>query len=102
MAGRKNQLISANSLLPSCPGPKLGAFVHKNAVIEWGRRLDVSRTESSGTQASVFEVRIESKAYALKVVSKHQLENSTSTIDMRPSSSSFSTLLICSTIGGRY
>jgi len=90
MAGRRRQ---AKSLLPSCPGPKLGAFKHKNSAIEWGRRLDVDRTDLSGTQASVFEVKIESKVYALKVVSNHHLEANISIIDLSLSSSNSSTLL---------
>ena len=71
MARHRSKAVPSSPLLPSCPGPKLGAFIHQDAAIEWGRRLDVDRSDLSSTQASVFEVKIKSKVYALKVVRTH-------------------------------
>lgn len=73
MPRRKNQSarpISEASELPPCPGPKLKAFKHQKAPIEWLERLDENRTEHSGIEASVFRVRIRSQEYAVKVVSR--------------------------------
>ena len=53
--------------LPPCNGPKLHAFAHQNAPIEWLGRLDEDQPH---TQGHVFKVRIESQIYALKVVSR--------------------------------
>ncbi|KAI1126145.1 kinetochore Sim4 complex subunit FTA2-domain-containing protein [Nemania abortiva] len=52
--------------LPPCRGPKLHAFEHQNAPIEWVSRLDGDR-DDDGIEGYVFEVKIKSKTYALKV-----------------------------------
>ncbi|KAH8748243.1 kinetochore Sim4 complex subunit FTA2-domain-containing protein [Diaporthe sp. PMI_573] len=53
--------------LSRCPGPKLRAFKHQHAEIEWGRRVDGDRTGMPETDGYVFEVKIQSRVYALKV-----------------------------------
>ncbi|KAK8061303.1 hypothetical protein PG994_007669 [Apiospora phragmitis] len=57
----------ANTPLPPCQGPKLHPFKCENPSISWGKRLDDDGGDSSPTQGVVFEVAIESRAYALKV-----------------------------------
>ncbi|KAI0868281.1 kinetochore Sim4 complex subunit FTA2-domain-containing protein [Hypoxylon argillaceum] len=59
--------MAESPLLPPCPGPKLHAFKHQNAKIQWGPRLDENRVGMSGTEGFVFSVKIKSKTYALKV-----------------------------------
>jgi hypothetical protein len=55
--------------LPPCPGPKLQRFPLNNSKIKWLERLDEDRDEFLGIQGCVFHVEIESKPYALKIVS---------------------------------
>lgn len=50
--------------------PKLQPFEYQDDPIEWRRRLDVEQTGQNGTNAYVFEVKIRSRVYALKVVSE--------------------------------
>jgi hypothetical protein len=72
MAGkRKNRDRRDRHLkpLPNCEGPKLHPFTHSHARIEWLERLDAERASHSGPEGYVFKVRIESRIYALKVVS---------------------------------
>jgi hypothetical protein len=56
--------------LPPCPGPKLAAFQTQNTQIKWIERLDVDRDSESTMQGCVYKVEIESKVYALKIVSE--------------------------------
>ena len=58
-------MANYNKPLPDCEGPKLPLFHHAKAPIRF-RRL-VSDLESEG-HGHVFEVSINSKVYALKVV----------------------------------
>ena len=51
--------------IPQCEGPKLDEFPHRRANIDY--RTLLSDPESNG-QAHVFEVRIGSRNYALKIV----------------------------------
>ena len=80
MPGKKKRLttrISAASSdlapIPDCEGPKLQAYAGRTDQIEWLERLDEYRDDSSsnsaGSEGYVFKVRIDSKLYALKVVS---------------------------------
>lgn len=55
-----------NLKLPPCAGPKLGAFDDGHTPIEWLERLDI---DPPGSQACVYKVLIDSKVYALKIVS---------------------------------
>ena len=52
-------------LIPRIDGPKLDEFVHRDAIIEF--RALLSDPDSEG-QSHVFEVKIGSHIYALKVV----------------------------------
>lgn len=56
--------------LPICPGPKLAAFQHQNSQIKWIERLDLDGDDEGTAQACVYKVEIESKVYALKIVSE--------------------------------
>lgn len=72
MAGNQKSRKAHRLLpLPRCDGPKLHAFKHKEASIEWLERLDGDRESQSGAEGCVFKVKIDSQFYALKVVSKH-------------------------------
>ena len=51
--------------IPQCEGPKLDEFPHRRAKIDY--RALLSDSDLSG-QAHVFEVRIGSRTYALKIV----------------------------------
>lgn len=51
--------------IPQCEGPKLDEFSHRSATIDY--RALLSDPVSNG-QAHVFEVRIGSRNYALKIV----------------------------------
>ena len=51
--------------IPQCEGPKLEEFSHRRATVDY--RALLSDPESDG-QAHVFEVRIGSRNYALKIV----------------------------------
>lgn len=55
---------------PPCPGPKLAAFEHQNSQIKWIERLDLNQDGEGTAQACVYKVEIESKVYALKIVSE--------------------------------
>jgi len=57
----------ADSKLPPCPGPKLAMFKDHDARIQWVKRLDIT----DSTRGMVFEVIIQSKRYALKIVSNN-------------------------------
>lgn len=57
--------IEINEPLPSCDGPKLGAFQYRSAAIQF---IDLLSAESPGGDGHVFEVAIRSKHYALKIV----------------------------------
>lgn len=59
-----------NPPLPPCRGPKLHEFKHASSPIKWMRRLDEDRADNEGF---IFQVEIESKEYALKVVSEPQI-----------------------------
>ncbi|KAH6847092.1 kinetochore Sim4 complex subunit FTA2-domain-containing protein [Chaetomium sp. MPI-CAGE-AT-0009] len=70
MAGKRksrNGRLRRPLPLPPCDGPRLHAFEHQKAPIEWLERLDGDRTSQSGAEGSVFKVRIKSQLYALKV-----------------------------------
>lgn len=57
--------------LPPCPGPKLAAFPHQNTEIKWIERLDdFDQDGGSAAQGCVYKVEINSKVYALKIVSE--------------------------------
>lgn len=71
MAGRqKSRRVRRLLPLPRCAGPKLHAFEDQKSSIEWLERLDGDRRSQSGAEGCVFKVRIDSRLYALKVVSR--------------------------------
>ena len=57
--------VELDKALPKYDGPKLDAFQHHDATIEF---ISLLSAESPGDDAHVFEVVIQSKHYALKVV----------------------------------
>ena len=57
--------VELDKPLPEYDGPKLDAFKHHDATIEF---ISLLSAESPGADAHVFEVVIQSKHYALKVV----------------------------------
>ncbi|KAG8160868.1 hypothetical protein KVR01_009132 [Diaporthe batatas] len=69
MSQTRSGRSQATAIIPHsrCPGPKLRAFKHQDAEIEWGRRLDGDRAGVAETDGYVFEVKIRSRLYALKV-----------------------------------
>lgn len=78
MAERKPRLkrgvqhpLSAANELPPCLGPKPHVFKPQYAPIKWIERIDGGeyRDGPSGTQGFVFKFEIESREYAIKVVS---------------------------------
>ena len=80
MSGKKGKMASRKSAaspdlapIPDCEGPKLQAYPGQTNQIEWLGRLDEHRdvcsSSSTGSEGYVFKVRIDSKLYALKVVS---------------------------------
>lgn len=71
MSQNKIRRSRATAIIPrsQCPEPQLRAFEYQDAQIEWGRRLDGDRTGRTETDGYVFEVKIRSRVYALKVVS---------------------------------
>ena len=76
MAGRqKSRRVRRLLPLPRCAGPKLHAFGGQKAPIEWLERLDGDRGSQSGAEGCVFKVRIDSRLYALKVVSRSRSMN---------------------------
>jgi len=60
--------VDFNESLPSIEGPQLGPFRHRNSIIEF---VSLLSDESLGSYSHVFEVVIESKHYALKMVRSH-------------------------------
>ncbi|KAK7740850.1 hypothetical protein SLS62_010995 [Diatrype stigma] len=75
MGKRKRQTDGSPELaLPSCEGPKLLPFKHRKSPIQRGSRLDKHRSNASAADGYVFQVRIESKQYALKVFKFHHPE----------------------------
>jgi hypothetical protein len=50
----------------------LHPFEYRDDPIDWGRGIDAEQKGQSGTNAYVFEVKIRSRVYALKIVSKLQ------------------------------
>jgi Kinetochore Sim4 complex subunit FTA2 len=57
--------IESHHPLPACEGPKLGRFKHSSAAVEF---VGLLGAEADGKDGQVFEVVIESKHYALKLV----------------------------------
>ena len=58
--------VELSNPLPNYEGPRLEPFKHRNAHVQF---LDLINAETPGEDGYVFEVEIESKRYALKVVS---------------------------------
>jgi hypothetical protein len=53
-----------DDFLPHCEGPKLNRFVHSERRIQFRRLL----SQNGGLHSHVFEVAIDRKRYALKIV----------------------------------
>ena len=58
--------VELNNPLPNYEGPRLDPFRHRNALVDF---IQLLNPQTPGEDAYVFEVIIESKRYALKVVS---------------------------------
>ena len=65
-----SQLLLSDEPLPKCKGPKLSQFPDCSAAIDILRLISDNDSEvtSEGGDAHVFEVSINSKTYALKMV----------------------------------
>ena len=59
--------VELNNPLPNYEGPRLGPFTHRNSPVYFIKLLN---PKTPGEDAYVFEVVIELKRYALKVVSQ--------------------------------
>lgn len=81
--------VESNDPLPDCEGPKLGKFQHCTAAIQF---VGLLSAETPGVDGHVFEVIIESKHYALKMVRDTPIEASFETHKLIYKSSSGSLL----------
>ena len=63
--------IMGLQFLPDCKGPKLNRFVRTESPIEFVRLL----SGNDGVHSHVFQVTIDSKQYALKLVRSKQSLN---------------------------
>jgi hypothetical protein len=69
----RNALIFRNDPLPKCEGPKMHPFKDRKSEVKFLSLLSEPDSESrgSGGHGYVFKVSINTKLYALKIVSAH-------------------------------